>query len=1515
MHVPSCRSGLALAVILLTSLLPGVSAGATGSDTASLPGVVDSERSSNRALVWFFLTMVPGPGGSVSPASTFRPAGSSVTIRATAPVGHAFLSWIGTGAGSYTGPNRVATVTMSGNIRQTATFGATLTMNAGPGGSVSPATGVHPFGTQVTIQASPNAGSAFVGWNGVGSGSYSGTSNPATVTINGPITQTAVFQPAVPVTVTTSPPGLRIGVDSTDYVSPYTFDWLAGSSHGIDVHSLVAGAGDRQRFDSWSDGGVTPTRTVVTPASPATLTAAYVQEYLLTLQDPPEGTSQPGTGWFAAGDSVAITAVPSPGFAFDQWSGSGNGSYTGPANPATVTMSGPITEAPAFRPLGYELSVSASATDPLVNVDLPAGGVRSLYLWMVCSVAGVSALEADVTGDLAVLAFTPSGGVLNVGTSTSLLLAIPGCDVTGSLLLGSFVVDDVGGTLCLGPSAANGLLVAVDCHTYTPSSLQVVGFSSSGQPPCVVPGNPCSGSATLPVTLTTSPPGLRIGVDGTDYVSPQTFSWTNGSAHSLDVDSLALGQPGDRQRFTHWSDGHLAAARTIFALLSTYGAHYAREYLLDFQDPPEGTSLPGDGWHPTAAAVQITAVPAPGFVFDRWEGTGNGSFSGTTNPAMVTMNGPITQVPHFLQSSYPLTMSAGPGGTVTPASGSHLSGTVVPIEALPDSGFKFVSWLGTGSGSYTGTNNPATVTMNGPIAQTANFVLDGYQLTMTAGLGGTVTPTSGLQASGATVVIQAIPDPGYAFINWTGVGSGSYSGTNNPATVTMNGPITQIATFIAGGFLLTMSAGAGGSVAPASGPQTPWTTVPIQAFPDSGFAFLTWTGVGSGSYSGPNNPAMVTMNGPISQTAAFAQGYTLTMAADPGGSVTPPAGTYSHTVNTPVAIQAFASSGQAFVGWTGTGSGSYTGIDNPAIALVNGDISETAHFAAQVPVPLTMIAGQGGVVSPASGTYNVGTLLTIRATPDPGWGFSGWVGTGSGSYTGPSPSATIRIAGPITQTANFALATTGLVTMSATAGGTVTPPTGSHPIGTVLQITATPNPGYAFHSWVGYGPGSYSGPSNPATITVNGDIVQTGKFQVSVPITITTSPPGLRIGVDGVDYVAPQTFEWASGSIHAVDVDSLVAAPGDRHRFTSWSDGHATAARSILAPGTATTFSANYQHEYFLAFQDPPEGASQPGDGWQAAGDSVAITAVPSAGFVFVQWVGSGSGSYSGTSNPAMVTMMGPITQAPSFRPLGYELSLSASSTDPSVNTDVPTGSVRSVHLWVKCSDNGISALEADVIGDLPVLAFAPAGGVVNAGSAQNLLLAIPGCATTGAQLLGSLIVIDTGGSVCLGPSAAHGVLGAVDCTAFGVSSPQVVGFSSSGAAPCVVPGTACYVPAPAEAIAARGQAAEVPALAAPALPVANAFLGVRPNPFGGRTELQFAVASPSRVRFSIYDVTGRLVRRLADEDLAAGEHLRSWDGRGEDGVRAAGGVYFVRLQIGSFRQTERIVLMRSGGE
>jgi uncharacterized repeat protein (TIGR02543 family) len=40
-----------------------------------------------------------------------------------------------------------------------------------------------------------------------------------------------------------------------------------------------------------------------------------------------------------------------------------------------------------------------------------------------------------------------------------------------------------------------------------------------------------------------------------------------------------------------------------------------------------------------------------------------------------------------------------------------------------------------------------------------------------------------------------MPANGYSFTNWTGTGTGSFSGATNPVSITMGGPITETATF------------------------------------------------------------------------------------------------------------------------------------------------------------------------------------------------------------------------------------------------------------------------------------------------------------------------------------------------------------------------------------------------------------------------------------------------------------------------------------------------------------------------------------------------------------------------------------------------------------------------------------------------------------------------------------------------------------------------------------------------
>jgi hypothetical protein len=65
-----------------------------------------------------------------------------------------------------------------------------------------------------------------------------------------------------------------------------------------------------------------------------------------------------------------------------------------------------------------------------------------------------------------------------------------------------------------------------------------------------------------------------------------------------------------------------------------------------------------------------------------------------------------------------------------------------------------------------------------------------------------------------------------------------------------------------------------------------------------------------------------------------------------------------------------------------------------------------------------------------------------------------------------------------------------------------------------------------------------------------------------------------------------------------------------------------------------------------------------------------------------------------------------------------------------------------------------------------------------------------------------------------------------------------------------------------------------------------------------GTSFVHFSVAKAGRVQVSIYDVTGRKIRGLADRVFQAGEHSLQWDGTDDGGGKVARGVYFVRSSV-----------------
>jgi hypothetical protein len=78
------------------------------------------------------------------------------------------------------------------------------------------------------------------------------------------------------------------------------------------------------------------------------------------------------------------------------------------------------------------------------------------------------------------------------------------------------------------------------------------------------------------------------------------------------------------------------------------------------------------------------------------------------------------------------------------------------------------------------------------------------------------------------------------------------------------------------------------------------------------------------------------------------------------------------------------------------------------------------------------------------------------------------------------------------------------------------------------------------------------------------------------------------------------------------------------------------------------------------------------------------------------------------------------------------------------------------------------------------------------------------------------------------------------------------------------------------------------------------------PNPFNPTTTIKFALPKDGYVKLKVYDIMGREVKVIVNEVKQAGYYSVDFDGS-----NLASGVYFYRLQCGSFNETKRMVIIK----
>ncbi len=243
-----------------------------------------------------------------------------------------------------------------------------------------------------------------------------------------------------------------------------------------------------------------------------------------------------------------------------------------------------------------------------------------------------------------------------------------------------------------------------------------------------------------------------------------------------------------------------------------------------------------------------------------------------------------------------------------------------------------------------------------------------------------------------------------------------------------------------------------------------------------------------------------------------------------------------------------------------------------------------------------------------------------------------------------------------------------------------------------MLITATANPGYQFLSWSGV----TSGTRNPEAILVDRPSSLTAHFSGPPGVTVTTSPAGLSITVDGVAYLSPHTFAWPPGSMHTIAAVSYDLS-GTRYLFQNWSDAGA-ATHTITTPVTALTLTAGFIVKYKLTMAtDPPEAGSistnVPLDEGYIAG-WVGITATANPGYQFLTW----SGITNGTRNPEAILVDRPSALTAHFSgPPG----VTVTTSPPGLSMSVDGVAYTSPHTfaWPPGSTHTIAAVDYDLSG------------------------------------------------------------------------------------------------------------------------------------------------------------------------------------------------------------------------
>ena len=510
--------------------------------------------------------------------------------------------------------------------------------------------------------------------------------------------------------------------------------------------------------------------------------------------------------------------------------------------------------------------------------------------------------------------------------------------------------------------------------------------------------------------------------------------------------------------------------------------------------------------------------------------------------------------------------------------------------------------------------------------------------------GGSVSG-GGTYAPGQSCTVQASPNTGYTFVNWTQNG---ISVSNNASyTFYVTGNCTLVANFEGNNYTITAIANptTGGSVT-GSGSYSYGSSCTLTATANSGYTFNNWTKDGNVVSTNANYTFTVTSGG--TYVANFsANTFQITATADPsaGGTITG-AGAYNYGAS--CTLTATPATGYTFVNWTKNGS--QVSTNTSYSFTVTEAATYVAHFAPNSYTITTSANPSSGGTVTGDGVYNHGASCTLTAVPAMGYTFTNWTKNGTVVSTNANYTFTVTSSG--IYVANFS---TNAYQITATAdpslGGTITG-AGSYNYGSSCTLTATAAAGYHFVNWTKNGTQVSTDASY--TFAVTESALYVAHFAInSYTITTSINPTSGGTATGG------GTYNYGANC-------TLTATSATGYTFTNWTKNGTVVSTNADYTFTVTesaTYIANFQIQTYTitASSNPSTGGTIAGTGTFNYGQSCTLIATTNQGYTFVKW--TKNGTQVSTTASYTFTVTESASYVAHFQIQNYTISVSADPT------------------------------------------------------------------------------------------------------------------------------------------------------------------------------------------------------------------------------------------------------------